>query len=66
MKRIFLLVIFANIFIGCNVNPSKEARIQKLETEISAVTYQIKEIENRVQLLEIENEELKTKINVLE
>lgn len=66
MKNVLALVIFASFLVSCNVNPSKEARIQKLESEISTVTSQIKKIENRVKLLETENEELKTKINTLE
>ncbi len=48
------------------MNPSKEARIQKLEAEISMVTDKVKKIENSVQILKAENEELTTRINVLE
>lgn len=34
MKNIFVLFFLSIILLGCNPNPNKEARIQKLEFEI--------------------------------
>ena len=34
MKKTFLIVILSLFLFGCNQNPNKEARIQKLEKEI--------------------------------
>ena len=56
----------ASFLSSCNINPNKEARIQKLETEIQLVTAKTNELENRVQTLEAVNEQLKTRIRGLE
>ncbi|MFK8163832.1 MAG: hypothetical protein AB8H12_15410 [Lewinella sp.] len=36
MKKVLLLAAFSFLLFGCNMNPSKEARIQKLEAEIKS------------------------------
>ena len=66
MKKILLVVTLSFFFFGCNMNPNKEARLQKLETEIQQSNDKIKELENKVQTLESMNEQLKTRILVLE
>ena len=44
------------------MNPNKEARIQKLETEIQQSLDKIEDLESRVQILEGENAQLTTRI----
>lgn len=66
MNKILLIAAFSLFFIGCNMNPSKEARIQKLETEVQQSTEKIKTLENRIQTLEARNAELTTRILELE
>lgn len=66
MKKIFVIITFSLFFIGCNMNPSKEARIQKLETEIQQALDKINQLENSVQSLEGINEQLKTRVLELE
>jgi len=61
MKSIFLIVILSMLFVGCNMNPSKEARIQELESEMQQTTDKISELEIRIQLLEDLNEQLKSR-----
>lgn len=65
-KKILLIIIFTSFLIGCNINPNKEARIQKLEAEIQTVTDRFKTLENRVQTLEVANEQLQKRNRVLE
>ena len=59
MKRIFLIVGFTLFMVGCNVNPNKEERIQKLEKEIKLSTEKVKELEIRIKTLEELRERLK-------
>ncbi|MGB1204173.1 MAG: hypothetical protein ACPG5B_00935 [Chitinophagales bacterium] len=59
MKNIFIIASFLLFIFGCNMNPNKEARIQKLETEMQQATDKINKLEN-------ENKELKMKIIELE
>lgn len=66
MKKIFLIATCSLFFIGCNMNPNKEARIQKLETEIMQTIDKINKLESRVQVLEVVNDQLKTRIIELE
>ena len=63
MKKTLLIITLVGLFIGCNINPNKEARIQKLETEIQLVTDKVKELENKIQTLEVMNEQLKTRVH---
>ncbi|NNG10522.1 MAG: hypothetical protein HKM92_10135 [Arenibacter sp.] len=48
------------------MNPSKEARILKLESEMLKVMDEIDLLQNRIQSLEVNNEELNTRILELE
>jgi cell shape-determining protein MreC len=66
MKKIFLLTICSASLIGCNPNPSKEARIQKLETEMTQSIQLINQLKDRVQVLEDSNKQLKTRIMSVE
>ncbi len=61
-KNLLIVVTFIVLFIGCNINPNKEERIQKLETEIQMATDKVNELESRVQTLEVMNKELNTRI----
>lgn len=66
MKKLFLTATLSVLFFGCNMNPSKEARIQDLETEMEQTMERISELEDRVQILEESNELLKTRVIQLE
>lgn len=66
MKKNLLIAMIAVSLSGCNMNPNKEARIQKLETEITQALDKLEELESRIQNLEGENAELKTQIHRLE
>lgn len=66
MKKIFLIVIISSAFIACNPNPSKEARIQSLETSIQQAMDQINTLEIKIQALEDANQQLKSRILELE
>ncbi|MET7029510.1 hypothetical protein [Sediminicola luteus] len=66
MKKIILIAAFSLLLIGCNMNPSKEARIQKLETEILKAMDKIRSLESRIQNLEDIKGELNTRILELE
>lgn len=52
--------------VGCNMNPSKEARIQKLESEIQDSSKKIKQLEKRVEGLEEMNKQLISRIEEVE
>jgi predicted RNase H-like nuclease (RuvC/YqgF family) len=65
MKKIFLIAICL-FFFGCKINPNKEARIQKLETEIKQSIDKINKLESRVEVLEDVNHQLKRGIIELE
>lgn len=62
IKKTVLIATLAVFLTGCNMNPSKEARIQKLETEIQQSQEKIEGLEIRVGALESQNEELLKKI----
>ena len=66
MKKALLIITIASFFIGCNINPSKETRIQKLETEIQMTVNKVNELESKVQTLEVSSAQLKTRIHELE
>ncbi len=66
MKKIILILFTVGFLTSCNLNPSKEARIQKLEAEIQKMALKIEEIETRVQVVEVANEKLQNKIHLLE
>jgi hypothetical protein len=66
MKKVLLLAAFSFFFFGCNMNPSKEARLQKLEAEIQHSIDKISQLESSLQTLELENQQLKTRVDELE
>lgn len=66
MKKLLLLAFLSLTIFGCNVNPSKEARIQQLESEIEQTTEKIDTLISKVQTLESVNKQLKSRILELE
>ena len=65
MKKAFGILALSVFFMGCNINPSKEARIQKLETEIQQSIEKINQLEKRIETLEEQNEGLQFKMKEL-
>lgn len=65
MKNLLLIAACSLFLFGCNMNPSKEARIQKLETELEQTMSKIDGLEEKVQELTLENEILKVSLNKL-
>jgi len=66
IKKTVLISSLLVFLSGCNMNPSKEARIQKLETEIQQSQEKIGDLETRVQILESQNKKLQEKLQALE
>ena len=66
MKKILLIASCSLFLLGCNINPNKEARIQKLETEIKLSMENTNILESRVQVLENLNDQLNARITELE
>jgi len=66
MKKILLIASCSIFLLGCNMNPNKEARIQKLETEIKLSMEKTNILESRVQVLENLNDQLNARITELE
>ncbi|MGA9238223.1 hypothetical protein [Robiginitalea sp.] len=66
IKKTVLIATLSVFLSGCNMNPSKEARIQKLETEIQQSLEKIEDLEARVRALESQNEQLQKKILIFE
>ncbi len=66
MKKILVFLTISVLFIGCNLNPNKEARIQKIEAEILQSNEKINQLENRIESLESINEQLKSRILEIE
>ena len=62
MKKSLVIITLSLFFIGCHMNPNKEARIQKLETEIQQFVKKINQLERRIETLEEINAGLKSKI----
>lgn len=62
MKNALTIIALSIFFIGCNVNLSKEARIQKLEAEIQQSIEKIDQLEKRIGSLEEANTALLSKI----
>ena len=52
MKKLLLTPAFLVMFVGCNVNESKEGRIRKLETQNEEMVDRLELLENRIQILE--------------
>ena len=66
MRKLFLLVLTVFLLHGCNMNPSKEARIQKLEYTVELTSEQFKSLELKIEELEKQNEQLQRRIRLLE
>ena len=66
MKKAFVIVALSILFVGCNMNPSKNARIQKLESEILQSVEKIDQLEKKVETLESVIEKLKSRILEIE
>lgn len=66
MKKTILIITLSLFFLGCNMNPNKEERIQILEATMHQALDKIDKLEVRVQTLEQKNEQLETKIVELE
>ena len=66
MKKTLLIAIIVLFFTGCNMNPSKEARIQALETEILKTIDKINTLEKKIDSLDDINDKLNTRITELE
>lgn len=62
MKNLYFIAAFAFLLCGCNMGPSKEARIQALELETAHTKDQIEKMEIRLRKIEAQNEELRTLI----
>ncbi|MEM1328918.1 MAG: hypothetical protein AAGI23_23370 [Bacteroidota bacterium] len=62
MKKVLGIIAMSVLFVGCNMNPSKEARIQKLETEVQQSMEKINQLEERIETLEEINAGLLFKI----
>jgi len=66
MKKAILIATLSLFLFSCNINPSKEARLQKLEAEMQQSMEKITTLEASVQALEKINTQLKARIVVLE
>jgi len=50
MKKTIIYFLFTVVLFGCNMNPKKEERIQKLEAENKIFLQKINELENKIEL----------------
>ena len=66
MRKALGIIAISIFFTGCNMNPNKEARIQKLETECKQSMEKINQLEKRVETLEDINKRLTSKIQEIE
>ena len=66
MKNIILIAVLSSFLFGCNMNPSKEARIQKLEAELQKTLDNVKKLDTKIQTLESINAAFKTRVIELE
>jgi len=66
MKNICLPIVLSLLICGCNINPSKEARVQKLETELQQSIDKINQLESKLKILEDNYEQFKSKVAELE
>lgn len=48
MKKALLFSILTSVLLSCNMNPSKEQRIQKLETELQKSQEKISKLEQQI------------------
>lgn len=66
MKKLLFIAYISIMVFGCNVNPSKETRIQALESEMVITRDKIKKFEKSIQSLEKTNKKLEARILELE
>jgi predicted transcriptional regulator len=66
MSKLILTVTLSLFLLGCNMNPSKESRLQKLEAQIEQSMDKVSALENRIQALEKANALLEKKVTELE
>lgn len=52
MKKVFMIIAISVLLAGCTMNKSKEARIQKLESEAVKSAENIIQLEERIVNLE--------------
>jgi outer membrane murein-binding lipoprotein Lpp len=62
MRKTLFIAMLAILLSGCNINPSKVARIQQLEAEMQQMSNAVMELESQVEALEEKNKELEMKI----
>jgi len=65
MKKYFLILAIIFLCIGCAMNPSKEDRIQKLETEIKLTTAKVDTLEHTLQTIESAHKQIEIRMNEL-
>ena len=53
MKRFLVTTTILISLAGCNFNENKEARIQKLETQMKRNSAQLQDLEKRIEVLEL-------------
>lgn len=66
MKNALGIFTVLILMFGCNMNPSKEARIQHLESAMESSREEISQLEMRVEILEKSNVDLMAKIAEIE
>lgn len=59
MKKVLTIIAISCLCLGCQMNPSKEARISKLENEMKSSIERIEELEKEAISLKAENTDLK-------
>ena len=62
MKKTLIVIAMSILVFGCNMNPSKETRIQKLESENQQLMQKVNQLEKKLEELEIAHEQLKKSI----
>ena len=65
MKNVFLIACFSLLLMGCNMNPSKEARIQDLEAKVEQTQEQVESLESRVIELESAQQVLQDSVSAM-
>lgn len=53
-KKGVTMIILLVFMIGCNMNPSKEDRIKKIESEMNQLKEKIEQLEGKIDKLEME------------
>jgi len=62
MKNVLAVLAVTLFLFGCNMNPSKETRIQKLEAEVELSLEKINQLEARLDSVEAAHQQLEMKI----